>query len=57
VLSLYVIYQGKVTLNDQAPECWSKRLIRLWARQRLESGVTVRVLDETRRVIFEETCA
>lgn len=57
MFALLVIYKGKATLNDECPLAWSMGLVRSWARQRLEAGVTVEVVNKTTgAIVFTETC-
>jgi hypothetical protein len=56
--ALLVIYKDYVQLDDLCPLAWSKRGIRAWARQRLDAGVTVEVVNTlTGEIVFTETCA
>jgi hypothetical protein len=56
--ALLVIYKGYVQLDDLCPLAWSKRGVKVWARQRLYSGATVEVVNTlTGEIVFTETCA
>lgn len=49
-----LLVNGK--LNDRCPDDWNQALVRMWARQRLDAGVTVEVVCETTgAILFSET--
>lgn len=55
---LLVTWQGQTWLDDVMPQGGSNKFIEVWARQRLEAGVTVEVVcAENGAILFTETVA